>query len=95
MFIEVDLCQVTPLPEDVRIKVYIKPKEREYEVQCHKDDDQTPCELLDSWLTMEFTSLEDSLCDSTENSTEETSKKGEEETEENAEEETGEEVADE
>lgn len=64
MFIEVDLCQALPLPEDVYIRVYIRPQEHEYEVRCHKDDDQKPCDLLDSWLTMESTPLEDSLCDS-------------------------------
>ena len=64
MFIEVDLCQALPLPEDVYIRVYIRPQEHEYEIRCHKDDDQKPCDLLDSWLTMESTPLEDSLCDS-------------------------------
>ena len=66
IFIEVDLCQPLPLPEDVHIKVYIKPQEHEYEVKCHKDDDQTPCDLLDSWLSMTYTSSASDLCGSQE-----------------------------
>lgn len=60
--ISVDRCrEITPDP--VKFVVEVFPEEGEYTVQCHEDDDQTPCDLLGSWLEMTSTPANTQLCE--------------------------------
>ena len=63
--IDIDLCQTLPL-EDVSIRIYIEADNINYKVTCHKSEDQTLCQQVDSWMVMESTPLEESLCENTE-----------------------------
>ena len=63
--IDIDLCQTLPL-EDISIMIYIEADNISYEVTCHKSEDQTLCQQVDSWMVMESTPLEESLCENSE-----------------------------
>lgn len=61
LFIELDFCQTLP-DREVHFEVHVQPVDQEYSIECHKDGDTGPCDLLNDWVTLTNAPLTTSLC---------------------------------